>query len=335
MTRLPSERSCLALDDQGLLETGRKVMTDEALEIEKAAGRLGPEIAQAARAFIKCKGRIVVSGLGKSGHIGRKIAGTLASLGTPAFFLHSAEASHGDLGMVRREDSALLISQSGRTKEVLCLVPFFKRLGSLVVAITGDMESPLAKEADLVLDSSVEKEADPLNLAPTSSAAVQMAIGDALSGVVTAMRNLKKEDFALFHPGGNLGKKLLLRLSDVMAEGGKLPVVKENASVKEALFEITSKNYGATAVVDEKGLLTGIFTDGDLRRLMEKAGVESLGKILSEVMTKNPHTMKKDRLAAEALKIMESQEISVVIVEEEGRPLGMVHLHELLQAGVS
>lgn len=335
MTDLPSERSYRPMDDRGLVEIGKRVLLDEARELESAARRLGPELAEAARIVLGCRGRLVVSGLGKSGHVGRKIAATLASLGTPAFFLHSAEASHGDLGMVRREDVALLVSQSGRTKEVLCLLPFFRRLGAPVVALTGDSGSPLAQGADVVLDSSVQKEADPLNLAPTSSTTVQLAMGDALAGVVTEMRCLKKEDFALFHPAGNLGRRLLLSVSDVMGSGDRLPTVRETSSVKDALFEITSKNYGATAVVDDKGLLSGIFTDGDLRRLLEKQGVTALDEVISDVMTVGPRTIGKDRLAAEAVKIMEDSEVSVLVVVEDERPVGMVHLHELLQAGLS
>ncbi len=332
---LPSERDCPSFDDERLIEIGKKVLMDEASEIERAAGRLGPELAKAARIVQGCRGRLVVSGLGKSGHVGRKIAATLASLGTPAFFLHSVEAAHGDLGMVRREDVALLISHSGRTSEVVRLIPFFRRLGAPVIALTGDPESPLAKGADVILDSSVEKEADPLNLAPTSSTTVQLAMGDALAGVVTEMRCLKKEDFALFHPAGNLGRQLLLSVSDVMGAGDKLPVVKETVSVKDALFEITSKNYGATAVVDEQGLLSGIFTDGDLRRLIEKRGVSALDDIISDVMTTGPRTIGPDQLAVEAVRIMQDVEVSVLVVTNGGRPVGMVHLHELLQAGLS
>ena len=335
MMSLPSERECPVFDDQRLIEIGKKVLMDEAEALQTAASRLGSEIAKAARIVQGCRGRLVVSGLGKSGHVGRKIAATLASLGTPSFFLHSAEAAHGDLGMVRREDVALLISHSGRTSEVVKLIPFFRRLGAPVIAITGDLKSPLATGADVVLNASVEREADPLNLAPTSSTTLQLAIGDALAGVVTEMRCLKREDFALFHPAGSLGRQLLLTVADVMGSGPKLPIVRENVTVKDALFEITSKNYGATTIVDDDGALIGIFTDGDLRRLIEREGLLCLEKTISDVMSVGPRTIAKDSLAVEAVRIMQDVEVSVLIAVEDGRPVGMVHLHELLQAGLS
>lgn len=335
MMSLPSERDCPLFEDQRLVEIGRKVLMDESEALQIGASRLGPEIAKAARIVQGCNGRLVVSGLGKSGHVGRKIAATLASLGTPSFFLHSAEAAHGDLGMVRREDVALLISHSGRTAEVVRLIPFFRRLGAPVIAITGDLQSPLASGADVVLDASVEREADPLNLAPTSSTTLQLAMGDALAGVITEMRCLKREDFALFHPAGSLGRQLLMTVSDVMGSGSKLPSVQETVTVKDALFEITSKNYGATVVVNDKGVLTGIFTDGDLRRLIEKKGVSCLEETISDVMSTGPRTISKDSLAVEAVRIMQDLEVSVLIVVEESRPVGMLHLHELLQAGLS
>ncbi|MCF4150664.1 KpsF/GutQ family sugar-phosphate isomerase [Dethiosulfovibrio sp. F2B] len=335
MMSLPSERDCPVFDDEKLVEIGRQVLLEEAEEIKKAAFRIGPELAKAARIVQGCRGRLVISGLGKSGHIGRKIAATLASLGTPSFFLHAAEAAHGDLGMVRREDVAFLISHSGTTSEVVKLIPFFRRLGAPVIALTGSLESPLAKGADVVLNASVEREADPLNLAPTSSTTVQLAIGDALAGVVTEMRCLRKEDFALFHPAGALGRQLLLKVSDVMGSGPKLPVVKADVAVKEALFEITSKNYGATTVVDDQGTLVGVFTDGDLRRLIERQGVSALEENISDVMTEGPRTIGPDHLAVEAVRIMQDVEVSVLIITDEDRPVGMVHLHELLQAGLS
>ena len=335
MMSLPSDRECPVFDDGRLIEIGKKVLLDEAEALQAAASRLGPEIAKAARIVQGCRGRLVVSGLGKSGHVGRKIAATLASLGTPSFFLHSAEAAHGDLGMVRREDVALLISHSGRTTEVVKLIPFFRRLGAPVIALTGDLKSPLATGADVVLDASVVREADPLNLAPTSSTTLQLAIGDALAGVVTEMRCLKREDFALFHPAGSLGRQLLLTVADVMGSGPKLPVVREKVTVKDALFEITSKNYGATTVVDDDGILKGVFTDGDLRRLIERQGVSCLEETISDVMSVGPRTIAKDSLAVEAVRIMQDVEVSVLIAVEDNRPVGMVHLHELLQAGLS
>jgi len=272
--------------------------------------------------------------MGKSGLVGRKIAATLASLGTPAFFLHAAEGSHGDLGMVCREDAGLFLSNSGQTREVLEVLPFFRRLGAPVIAMTGNPSSRLAGDSDVVIHSGVEKEADPLGLAPTTSTTLQLALGDALAGMVTELRGLRPEDFALFHPGGSLGRRLLLRVSDVMSTGERVPRVTSGASVREALFEITSKGFGATIVEDERGMATGIFTDGDLRRLLEDRGVDSLSLPIEEVMTRDPRTISPDRLAAEAMHIMEEREVSCLVVTEEGRATGIIHIHELLKAGV-
>ena len=333
---LPSDRQPEKLSDEDLLEAGREVLRHEAEELVRAAARFGMELVQAARIVEACKGRIVVSGIGKAGHVGRKVAATLSSLGTPSFFLQASEAAHGDLGMVRHEDVALLISHSGKTGEVVALLPFFRRIGAPVIAITGDANSPLALGADVFLDSSIEREADPLQLAPTSSTTLQLAVGDALGAMVTLLRGLKKEDFALFHPAGSLGKKLLLRVCDVMNTSGSLPVVSQETLVKDALFEITSKNYGATCVTDDDGLLVGIFTDGDLRRLIAKEGIGCLERRVGDVMIRSPRTINPDSLAAEAVHIMEKLEISVlVVIDKERRPVGMVHIHELLQSGVA
>lgn len=335
MVCLPRDRAGIDLDDERLLSIGRDVLKQEASELLRVADEMGQEIVKAARVIHCSKGRLVVIGMGKSGLIGRKIAATLASLGTPSFFLHAAEASHGDLGMVCREDVGLFISNSGKTKEVVALLPFFRRLGTPVISITGGISSPLAKNSDIVLNSSVSREADPLNLAPTSSTTVQLAIGDALAGMVTELRGLEEDDFALFHPGGALGRRLLTKVEDVMGSGDKLPVVIEHVKVSDALFEMTSKGYGATLIVDEEGKLAGIFTDGDLRRLIERCGVECLESDVSSAMTKNPVTLEAGRLAAEAVHIMEEREISVLIVAKAGKPIGIIHLHELLKAGVA
>jgi len=335
MVSLPNEREARSIADSDLLQLGRRVILAEAEELRLAADRLGEELVRAARVIQACSGRLVVSGLGKSGLIGRKIAATLASLGTPALFLHAAEGSHGDLGMVRREDVGLFISHSGETREVLELLPFFRRIGAPVIAMTGNLNSRLAKNADIVLDASVRREADPLGLAPTSSTTLQLAIGDALSGMVTELRGLCPEDFALFHPGGSLGKKLLLKVEALMGSGERLPLVPDDASVKRALFEITSKGYGAAIIVTGSGELTGIFTDGDLRRLLEDRGPEGLELSVSEVMTPHPKTIEPDKLAAEALALMERHEISVLVVVQGSVPVGIVHLHDLLKAGVA
>lgn len=332
--QLPVDRPPLPLRDVELLAAAKDVMWQEAREVERAACRLDETLVRAAQLVARCEGRLIVSGLGKAGHVGRKISATLASLGTPSFFIHAAEAAHGDLGMTRQGDVALLISHSGKTAEVIALLPFFRRLGVPVIALTGDLSSPLAQGADVVLDASVSGEADPLNLAPTSSTTVQLALGDALASVVARLRGLNSEDFALFHPAGTLGKRLLLRLRD-LSGSQPLPSVAPEATVKESLFEISGKGMGATTVLDSDGLLLGLFTDGDLRRLLESRGVESLELPVAEVMTRQPVTLPADELAVTALKLMEQKEISVMILMDEGRPVGMVHLHQLLSCGVA
>ncbi len=326
--------------DKELLQIGRQVLLDEGKELEKCAMSLEGDmrLVAAARLIHACKGRVVVCGLGKSGLVGRKIAATFASLGTPAFFLHAAEAIHGDLGMVAPEDVGLFLSNSGQTRELLELISYFKRISAPIIAITGDAASALATAADVVLSCRVEREAGPLGLAPTSSTTLQMALGDALAGMATRLMGLCKEDFALFHPGGTLGRRLLLRVSDLMGSGSRLPVVPQEASVRDALFEITSKGYGATTVVDASGGLVGIFTDGDLRRLFEKMGTGAMEMPIAEAMMRSPRTIVQDRLAIEALRVMEQLEISVLVALEDAkstRPVGMVHLHDILRAGVA
>lgn len=310
-------------------------MRTEAGEILRAADSIGLEIVTAAREILACKGRVVVVGLGKSGHVGRKISATLASLGTPSFFLHAAEAAHGDLGMVRREDVGLLISNSGSSSEIVALLPHFRRLGAKMIAITGATNSPLAKNSDIVINAGVETEGDPLELAPMSSTTLELVIGDAIATLLTILRGLKREDFALFHPGGALGRKLLTRVRDVMGTGDQLPVVKQGVTVKDALFVITGKGYGAACVIDNEGNLTGIFTDGDLRRLMEKSGIDSFNTKIDDAMTLTPKTISPDALAAEAVRIIEQNEISVLIATENNKPVGIVHIHELLKAGIA
>lgn len=331
---LPWERAERPCTDEELVGIGRQVLLEEARALEETAHRLGVELAQAGRSISRCRGRVVVVGLGKSGHVGRKAAATFASLGIPAFFLHAAEGAHGDLGMVCREDIGLFISNSGETREVVELIPHFRRLGAGVIAMTGRVDSQLAKSADVCLDCSVRSEADPLGLAPTSSTAVQMAVADALAGISTHLQGLRREDFALFHPGGTLGRRLLLRVADLMGSGSRLPVVSVGEPVSRALFEITGKGYGAAVVVDADGLLKGVFTDGDLRRLLERGGENILASPIESAMTKNPKTTSPDRLAVEAMRVMEEMEISVIIVVEGERPVGMLHLHEILKAGV-
>ena len=323
------------LTNKELLNAAKKLMRTEANEILRASESLDYSIVKASRLIYECQGRVVVAGLGKSGHIGRKISATLASLGTPSFFLHAAEALHGDLGMVRAEDVGLFISNSGSSSELVELLPHFRRLGAKLIAITGSMDSPLAKYADIVINAHVESEGDPLQLAPMSSAALELAEGDAIAALVAILRGLKREDFALFHPGGALGRKLLTRVRDIMGTGERLPVIKQGVSVKDALFVITGKGYGAACVVDESGNLTGIFTDGDLRRLMGKKGIQAFDVTIDDAMTREPRTINPDSLAAEAVKIIEQHEISVLIAVENNKPVGIIHIHELLKAGVA
>lgn len=332
---MPYERNEIELSDAELLETGRAVLRNEAQSIALAADKLGGEMVEAARVISRCRGRIVVSGLGKSGHVGRKSAATFASLGVPAFFLHAAEGIHGDLGMVCREDVGFFLSNSGETRELIELIPYFKRLGAPIIAVTGNPNSTLAREATITLNSHVDREADPLGLAPTSSTTLQMAIGDAVAGMTTRLLGLEKEDFAIFHPGGSLGKRLLLRVSDLMSVGSDMPLTKIDARIRDALFDITSKGYGATIIVDSDGKLAGIFTDGDLRRFMEKQGVEGMDMPVGLVMTKNPRAITPEKLAHQALRILEEYEISVLLVVEGDKPVGILHLHDILKAGVA
>lgn len=337
---LPWEREGIICTDDELLTTGKNVLLNEAAALAHAAETIGEGLIRAARAIFECRGRVVVVGMGKAGHVARKISATLASLGTPAFFLHAAEAAHGDLGMVRREDVGIFISNSGSTAEVLAVLPHFHRLGAVTIAITGAIDSPLAEHADIVIDAGVTHEADPLQLAPTSSTTLEMALGDALAGMVTRLRGLRREDFATFHPGGALGRRLLTRVSDVMGAPEQLPKVLRNVSVQEALFEITSKKYGSTCVVDETGALVGFFTDGDLRRVLERQGVEGLHRKIEEFMSRTPHTITADRLAVEAVRIMQERQISALVVVNRNAdgtmvPVGMVHFHELLKAGIN
>ena len=311
-------------------------MRTEANEILHSAENLNPEIVNAAREIFDCKGRVVVVGLGKSGHVGRKISATLASLGTPSFFLHAAEAFHGDLGMVRREDVGLLISNSGASSEIVALLPHFRRIGAKMIAITGNLNSPLANYSDIIINAHVDSEGDPLQLAPMSSTTLELVIGDSIAALVAMLRGLKREDFALFHPGGALGRKLLTHVSDVMGTGEQLPVIEKGVSVRDALFVITGKGYGATCVVDGNGILIGIFTDGDLRRLIEKSGFEAFNTKIEDAMTKTPRVISPDELAAKAVNVMEENEISVLIaVDKNNKPAGIIHIHELLKAGIA
>ncbi|NRQ43371.1 KpsF/GutQ family sugar-phosphate isomerase [Rheinheimera sp. YQF-2] len=280
------------------------------------------------------KGKTIVSGMGKSGHIANKIAATLASTGTPAFFVHPGEASHGDLGMLSAEDVVIAISNSGETPEVLTIIPLIKRLGIKLIAMTGNPASTLAKLADAHLCVKVEQEACPLGLAPTASTTATLAMGDALAVALLDARGFSAEDFALSHPGGSLGRKLLLRLEDIMHSGTEVPVVVQSATIKDALLEISKKGLGMTAVVDDAGILAGIFTDGDLRRILDQR-YDIHTNVIADVMTRRCVTAQPQMLAAEALQIMQQKKINgLIILNDTGKPVGAMNMHDLLRAGV-
>ena len=312
----------------------RKTFEIEAAAVLSLAGRVGSEFAQAVHIMLVCRGRVVVMGMGKSGHIGRKIAATLASTGTPAMFVHPAEASHGDLGMVQPGDVVLAISNSGEVDELTSLLPAIKRLGVTLIAMTGGLQSGLARAADVVLDSSVEKEACPLSLAPTASTTAQLAIGDALAVALLDARGFKEEDFARSHPGGALGRKLLTHVSDVMRNGEQVPSVALDAGFSVLMREMSVKGLGASAVVDAHRQVRGIFTDGDLRRLVE-TGVDMRSLKASDVMHPNPRTVRADALAVEAVALMEQYSItSVLVVDAAGKLCGALNSNDLLRAKV-
>lgn len=311
----------------------RRVLAIEAAAIRALADRLDDGFAVALERIAACAGKVVVTGMGKSGHVCRKIAATLASTGTPAFFLHAAEALHGDVGMLERTDLVLAISNSGETQEILDLIPILERLGLPLIAMTGRLDSTLARAADVVLDVSVAEEACPLGLAPTASTTATLAMGDALAVALLEHRGFRPEDFAALHPAGTLGRKLL-KVADLMHTGDAVPRVTTSTPIKEMLLEITSKRLGVTAVVDDNGRLAGVVTDGDLRRALLAPG-HLLAGTASTVMNCRPKTIDAGALAAKALAIMERHAItSLLIVDEEQRPIGIVHLHDLLHARV-
>ena len=317
-----------------LLALARDTLAIEAAAINQMQARLGEQFLGALQAMLSVRGRVVVMGMGKSGHIGRKIAATLASTGTPAFFVHPAEASHGDLGMVKPEDLVIALSNSGESDELSALLPVIKRQGIVLVAITGNTTSTLAQHATWVLDSSVDKEACPLNLAPTASTTAQLALGDALAVAVLDARGFKAEDFARSHPGGSLGRRLLTHVSDVMRQGDDVPKVWPGANFSELLREMSDKGLGAAAVVDEAQNVLGIFTDGDLRRLIEK-GVDMRSLTAEQVMRPHPTTVRDNILAAEVAEVMEHKRItSVLVVNEQGLLRGFVNSNDLMRAKV-
>ncbi|MBL8509523.1 MAG: KpsF/GutQ family sugar-phosphate isomerase, partial [Chitinimonas sp.] len=301
-----------------LLALARDVLNIEAQAIQAVAGRLDDSFIAAHQLMLGCQGRVVVAGIGKSGHVGRKLAATLASTGTPAFFMHPAEAAHGDLGMITADDIVLALSNSGESDELVTLLPAIKRKGARMIAMTGNPDSTLGQAADIHLNARVEKEACPLNLAPTASTTAALALGDALAVCLLEARGFGRDDFALSHPGGSLGRRLLVHVHDVMRQGDELPVVKQTASVRDALFEITRKGLGMTAVVDDHGTLQGIFTDGDLRRAMDRE-LDLKAVDIAQLMTRNPKTIAAHKLAAEAVQLMEQAKVYVVLVLDEGK----------------
>ncbi|MDZ7861282.1 KpsF/GutQ family sugar-phosphate isomerase [Acidovorax sp.] len=321
-------------DAEQALRLARETFDIEAAALNALAARVDARFAQAVQMALSIRGRVVVMGMGKSGHVGRKIAATLASTGTPAFFVHPGEASHGDLGMVTENDMVLAISNSGESGELTAILPVLKRLGVPLLALTGGLDSTLARHADLVLDCSVDREACPLNLAPTASTTAQLAMGDALAVALLDARGFRPEDFARSHPGGALGRKLLTHVSDVMRSGADVPRVVPEASFSELMREMSAKGLGASAIVDPAGQILGIFTDGDLRRRIE-AGADLRTASAAEVMHPSPRRIAPDALAVDAAELMEAHSItSVLVVDATGALVGVVHIGDLMRAKV-
>jgi arabinose-5-phosphate isomerase len=329
-----SPLSPAATDDASLIASGRRVVEIEQAALGAVGARIGAAFAAACRLILASRGRVVATGMGKSGHVARKIAATLASTGTPAFYVHPGEAGHGDLGMITDADVVLALSYSGESDEILMLLPVLKRQGNAVIAMTGRAQSTLAREADLHLDVSVPAEACPLDLAPTSSTTASLALGDALAVALLDARGFTADDFARSHPAGSLGRRLLLHITDVMHGGDELPRVREDASLSEALVEMSRKRLGMTAVVDADGRLLGLFTDGDLRRTLDSA-LDVRQTRIADVMTRQPRTIGADQLAAEAARLMETHKINgLIVVDGAGRAVGALNIHDLLRARV-
>jgi arabinose-5-phosphate isomerase len=318
-----------------LIDQAKKILKIEAEAVQSLIGRIDESFVRAVDLMYSCTGKIIVTGMGKSGIIGKKIAATLASTGTPALFLNPAEGSHGDLGMVSKGDVLLAISNSGETEEIIKILPSLKRLDIKIIAMTGNMQSMLSKASDVSLDVSVKEEACPMGLAPTASTTAALAMGDALAITLLNKRGFTEEDFALFHPGGTIGRRLLLTVGDLMHVGDAVPTVLADTLMKEAIIEISSKRLGITTVIDEDSKLIGVITDGDLRRGLEKWGEKFVSLKAGEVMTRNPKTVSKDTLAAKAVTIMEKYSITVLIVTDNQNNIeGIIHLHDLLKAGI-
>jgi arabinose-5-phosphate isomerase len=322
------------ISNRNALDLARQVLSIEAKAVEALIGRLDDKFTNALQLILHCRGRVVVSGMGKSGHIARKIASTMASTGTPAFFVHPGEASHGDLGMITDQDVLIALSNSGESPELLTILPIIKRNGAKLISMTGNPNSTMAREADVHLDASVSQEACPLGLAPTASTTAALALGDALAIALLDARGFGAEDFARSHPGGALGRRLLVHVGDLMHSGDALPKVPETALLTEALLEMSRKGLGMTAVVGNADRLLGLFTDGDLRRALDKTLDIRAAKV-AEVMTRNPRTIGPEKLAAEAVQMMDQHKINgLMVVDADGRLVGALNMHDLLRAGV-
>ncbi|MBT4929087.1 MAG: KpsF/GutQ family sugar-phosphate isomerase [Cellvibrionales bacterium] len=322
------------MSNQQFISSGQRTVAMETQAVNDLHDRVDGSFVIACETLLACEGRVIVTGMGKSGHIGNKIAATLASTGTPAFFVHPGEASHGDLGMITKNDVVLALSNSGNTAEVITLLPLIKRLGIPLVSMTGDTNSALAQAAVANLDVGIAEEACPLNLAPTTSTTVTLVMGDALAIALLESRGFSAEDFAFSHPGGALGRKLLLRVSDIMHADNEVPRVTPETPLHNALLEMTEKGFGMTTITNTQGELLGVFTDGDLRRIIDsETDLSSVN--MSQVMTENPKTVNHDMLVAEALTIMEKASITAVVVEDaSNHPIGVLHMHDILRAGV-
>lgn len=317
-----------------LKQLGLAVIKTEAEAISKLTQHVDEHFIDACELMLQCQGKVAVIGMGKSGHVGNKIAATLASTGTPAFFVHPGEASHGDLGMITKNDVALALSNSGETGEVLTILPILKRLGVPLISITGNPSSTLATRSDAAINASTDKEACPLGLAPTSSTTAALVMGDALAIALLEARGFTEADFALSHPGGSLGRRLLLHVNDVMHKGKKIPVIEQTALVSSALLEMTEKKLGMTAIVNQQGHLTGIFTDGDLRRMLEN-NTDIHTTTIQQVMTQGGATISPDKLAVEALQLMQDKKINALLVTDNNKLVGALNMHDMLKAGLS
>jgi arabinose-5-phosphate isomerase len=319
-----------------ILKTAKKVLKTEAEAVSSLIEKINSKFEKALDIIYSSKGRVVVTGMGKSGLVGKKIAATLASTGTPAFFLHPAEASHGDLGMVTSDDVIIAISNSGETEEILGLMPFLKRFNVHIISITGNPKSTLSKVADVTLDISVKEEAYPIGVVPTASTTAAMAMGDALAVALLMKRGFNEQDFAFYHPRGSIGKKLFVKVKDLMHSGKSLPLVSIDTPMSKAVIEMSSKRLGHAIVLDRYGKIAGVITDGDVRRGLEKQGGKLFELIAEEVMTKDPRMISEEELAAKALSIMESYSITALVVpDNKGKPLGIIHLHDILRQGIA